>query len=178
VYTYLGQGLLAWSQGRAGRFKAAQASMDRSQAAARELGRSLQLADWLAVANAEVALGMGRVEETLALAQEALRKAQEMSGTFTEGLARRVWGQALAALTPPHWDEAVGLMADSLRMLESGQSWLAAARTHVAWGIVCRNRGHVDAAREHWEIATAQWEKSDLPWELEKVQVLMATLPS
>jgi tetratricopeptide (TPR) repeat protein len=178
VYTYLGQGLLAWSQGRAGRFKAAQASMDRSQAAARELGRSLQLADWLAVANAEIALGMGRIEETLALAQEALRKAQEMSGTFTEGLARRVWGQALAALTPPHWDEAVGLMADSLRMLESGQSWLAAARTHVAWGIVCRNRGHVDAAREHWEIATAQWEKSDLPWELEKVQVLMATLPS
>ena len=67
-------------------------------------------------------------------------------------------------------------MAESLRVLQSGQSWLAAARTHVAWGIVCRDRGDLDAAREHWEKAAAQWEKSKLPWELEKVQLLMGTL--
>jgi class 3 adenylate cyclase/tetratricopeptide (TPR) repeat protein len=176
VYTYLGQGLRGWAEGRAGRFEAARASMARSQAAARELGRSLQLADWFAVANAEIALGMGQIREALAQAEQAVGIAQEMSGTFAEGLARRVWGQALAALTPPCWDEAEAQLAQSLRVLQSGQGWLAVARTHVAWGVVCRDRGDIGAAEEHWEKATAQWEKSNLPWELEKVQVLMGTL--
>jgi class 3 adenylate cyclase/tetratricopeptide (TPR) repeat protein len=176
VYTYLGLGCLGWTEGRAGHFEAAKASMARSQAAARELGRSLQLADWFAVANAEIAFGMGRIKEALALAEKAVGIAQEMSGICAEGLARRVWGQALAALTPPRWDEAEAQLTESLRVLESGQSWLAVARTHVAWGIVCRDRGDFDAAREHWEKAIAQWEKSKLPWELEKVHVLMGTL--
>jgi tetratricopeptide (TPR) repeat protein len=176
VYTYLGQGLRGWAEGRAGRFEAARISMARSQAAAQELGRSLQLVDWLAVANAEIAFGLGRIEEALALAEQAVDIAQEMGGTFAEGLARRVWGQALAALTPPCWDEAEVLLAESVGVLQSGQSWLAAARTHVAWGIVCRDRGDIVGAREHWEKAAAQWEESELPWELEKVKVLMGTL--
>jgi len=61
--------------------------------------------------------------------------------------------------------------------LESEQISLEVAHTHVAWGIVCRDRGHIAAAREHWEQAAAQWKASDIPWELEKVRVFIATLP-
>ncbi|MBN2393466.1 MAG: hypothetical protein JXR84_22225 [Anaerolineae bacterium] len=43
VYTYLGEGLRGWAESRAGHFEAAKASLTRSQAAAQELGRSLQL---------------------------------------------------------------------------------------------------------------------------------------
>ena len=53
-----------------------------------------------------------------------------------------------------------------------------AGRTHVAWGIVCRDRGDVDAARAHWQQAAAQWAESRLPWEMAKVQALMKTLPT
>ena len=71
--------------------------------------------------------------------------AQEMGGIFGEGLARRVWGQALAALMPQQRDEAEAQLAESLRLLESGQSRLEAARTHVAWGAGGRDRGEAFA---------------------------------
>jgi hypothetical protein len=150
--------------------------MSKSKAVGQELGRSLQLADWFAVANAEIALGMGHIEEALILTEKSIELSQQMSGIFAEGLSRRVHGQALAALTPPSWDKAETQLAESLRILQSGESWLAVARTHVVWGTVCRDRGDCDAARKHWEKANALWVKSKLPWEAEKVQVLMSTL--
>ena len=90
-----------------------------------------------------------------------------------DALARRIWGQALVARVPPRWDEAEAHMAQSLRSLEEGQSRLEAARTHLAWGTVCRDRGDLTAVRAHWERAAARWETSGLTHELERTRALM-----
>jgi len=43
------------------------------------------------------------------------------------------------------WDEAEAQLAHSLRLLKEGHSRLEAARTRVAWGTVCRDRGDLAA---------------------------------
>jgi len=84
-----------------------------------------------------------------------------------------VWGKALAACKPPRWDEAEAQMAESLRLLESGQALMETARTHLAWGAICCDRSDGISARHHWEQAAAQWEKSNIPWEMEQTQALI-----
>ena len=79
---------------------------------------------------------------------------------------------------PPQWDEAEDQLAQSLRLLEEGQSRLEAARTHVAWGAICRDRGDFIGAREHWEQAATQWEKSGLTHDLARTRVLIENLGS
>ena len=132
----------------------------------------------MAAISAEIALGIGPIEEALCLADRAIDIAQEMGGIFAEGMARRTKGQALAALTPPRWDEAEADLTQSLRLLESGQNRIEAAYTHVAWGKVCRDRGDPRVAREHWELAATQWETSGLTHELERTRSLIKDLPS
>jgi tetratricopeptide (TPR) repeat protein len=142
------------------------------------LGRPLVHADLLAAANAETAYGAGHVRQAIDLAERAVGIAQERGAIFAEGLARRAWGQALAALAPPQWDEAEAQLAHSLRLLEAGQARLEAARTHEAWGAVCRDRGDIAATRAHWEQAAAQWEVSGLDHELARTQALIESLAS
>jgi class 3 adenylate cyclase/tetratricopeptide (TPR) repeat protein len=180
LFVYLAHGYRGWAEGRAGQFEAAAASMARSQAVAKKLGGPLMLADHFTTANAEIALGAGRIEEALALAEQAVSIAQKTGNIGAEGVARRVWGQALAALSEaegPRWDEAEAQLAESLRLLELGQDRLDTARTHVAWGTVCRDQGDLAAAREHWEQAAAQWEASGLTSELERTRALIGALP-
>jgi class 3 adenylate cyclase/tetratricopeptide (TPR) repeat protein len=178
MFVCLGNAWRAWAEGRAGDFEAAADSMARSQAILEELGGQIIAADWIATINAEIALGMGRIEEAIALAERAIGIAQKMGGIFAEGLARQVQGQALAAVDPPRWDEAENQLTEGLRLLESGQHRVEAARTHVAWGSVCRARGDLAAARGHWEQAAAQWEASDLTHELERTRALIVDLAS
>jgi tetratricopeptide (TPR) repeat protein len=180
IYAYIGYGYRGWAQGRAGQFEAAAASLAKGLALAQELGQVFILADYFAVAQAEIAFRSGRVQEAISLAEQAMGIAKAMRGIYTESLARRVWGQALAALSRaegPPWDEAEVQLAESMRLLESEQISLEVAHTHVAWGTVCRDREDIAAAREHWEQAAAQWKASDMPWELEEVRALIATLP-
>jgi hypothetical protein len=110
--------------------------------------------------------------------------AQEVGGIVAEAMARRAWGQALGALglpvtseaEGPQWDEAESQLGRSLCLLESGQCRLEAARTQMAWGTVCRDRGDLAGARAHWEQAAAQWERSGLSHELERTRALMEDL--
>ena len=133
---------------------------------------------------AEIAYGAGRVQEVIALAEHAVDIAQDVGGIWAEGLARRAWGQALAALVPPvisetegpQWDQAEAQLAQSLRLLEAGQCRLKAARPHVAWGAVCPDRGRLAAAREHWQLAAAQRESSSLIHDLERTRALIESL--
>jgi tetratricopeptide (TPR) repeat protein len=157
LYVYIGRFFQAWATSRAGQYKAAAAFAAKAQARAQELGEPLINTDILAVVNAEIALGAGRVQEALTLAQHAVGVTQEMGTIFAEGLAWRASGQALAALVPPQWDEAEAQLSRSLRLLEKGQAGLEAARTHMAWGTVCHDQGAIAAARAHWEQAAAQW---------------------
>ena len=176
VLVCLGNAWRGWAESRAGDFEAAKASMARSQLVQDEFGGMIIAADWVAAINAEIAFGMGHVEEALALAEQAIDIAQNMDGIFAEALARQVQGQALAALEPPRWDEAEDQLDKSLRLLKSGQIRVEAARTHVAWGSVCRDRGNLAAAREHWKKAAVQFETSNLRQELGQVHAFLSDL--
>ena len=178
IFVCLGNAWRGWAESRAGDFEAAVASMARSRIVQDEFDGQIIAADWIAAINAEIALGMRRVDDALTLVERAVGIAQKMDSIFAEGLARQVGGQALAALDPPRLDEAEHQLKESLRLLESGQHRVEAARTHVAWGSVCRDRGDLAAAREHWEQATAQFEASDLVQELERIRALLADLGS
>jgi class 3 adenylate cyclase/predicted ATPase len=178
LYVCHGRAWQSWAESRMGDFKHAAESMELAQAALQEFDGRVIAADWMAAISAGIALGIRHIEEALALADRAIGIAQEMGGILAEGMARRVRGKALAALTPPRWDEAEADLAESLRLLESGQNRVEAARTYLAWGSVCRDRGDLAAAREHWEQAAAQFEASGLVQELERIRALLADLGS
>ena len=96
VYVYLGQGFRAWAESRLGDQATAQASLVSLRAVGRSLGGRLSYSDWFAAMEAEIALNAGRVAEACALAEQAVTHARAVGGIFAEGLAQRVWGQALA----------------------------------------------------------------------------------
>jgi len=177
VSVYLAHGFQALAEARARRFDAAQASMARSQAVAQQLGRRIMFADYFLAGKAEIALGTGRIQEALGLAEQVVNTAQKMGSPAAEAAARRVWGQVLADLRPPRWDEAQIQFAESLRIFESLPMRPEAAQTHLIWGTACRDRGDPTAAREHWETAAALWEGCGITWELERVRELIETLP-
>jgi DNA-binding SARP family transcriptional activator/predicted ATPase len=178
VYLYVGYIFHSWAACYAGQYAAALASVAQAQRLVEDTGEPLIHGDWLAAIHALSAFGAGRIQEAIALAERAVNVAQEVGGIVAEAMARRAWGQALAALETPQWDEAEAQLAHSLRLLESGECRLEAARTNVAWGTVCRDRGDLAGARAHWEQAAAQWEKSGLNHELVRTRALMESLAS
>jgi tetratricopeptide (TPR) repeat protein len=174
---YWGRGFQAWAEARAGHSEAAEATMAQSQAIAQEVGGRLLFEDWFLVARADIALAARRIPEALDRAKQAVATAQEIDNPAVEGGGLLVWGQALAALEPPCWDEAEARFAEALRIVESVPSPPQAAHTHLVWGTVCRDRGDLTAAREHWEQAAALWETCGITRQVETVRALIATLP-
>jgi tetratricopeptide (TPR) repeat protein len=175
-YAYVGYFMQSWAALHAEQYAAGEASVAKAQALAQKLGEPLIHGDWLAAVHAEIAFGAGRVQEAIALAERAVDIAQGVGSIISEGMARRAWGQALAALQPPEWDQAEAHLSESLRLFEEGQARLQAARTRVAWGSVCCDRGDLAGARAHWERAAAQWERSDLAHKLERTRALIHSL--
>jgi class 3 adenylate cyclase/tetratricopeptide (TPR) repeat protein len=165
VILYAGLAFRGWANGRLGHHAAARRDMEQSNAVGAGLGR-LILADWFAVARADVAVSAGRIEEAVTLAEQAVGVANQVGSVFTEGFAHRVWAQALAATAPPRWDEAEAHLATSLRALESGEARLPTAHTHLVWGQLCRDRQDTAAALDHLRKAADRFAASQLDDEL------------
>ena len=113
--------------------------MEQSNAVGAGLGQ-LILADWFAVARADIALSAGRIDEALVLAEQAVGSAEQVRSVFTTGLAHRVWAQALAAAIPPRRAEAEAHLEICLRELESGDARLPAAHAELFWARLCRRK--------------------------------------
>jgi tetratricopeptide (TPR) repeat protein len=169
---YAGHGFQSIAQSRLGKHAAAFESMTRSQALGEKLGQNLIFGDWFAAAGAEIALNAVQIDNALELAEQAAARGQQMGGLYSQGLAHRVWGQALAAHQPPRSAEAEKHFAESLRLFEAGQARLEAARTRLAWGKMLRERGEPDAARQELAQAAAQFDRSGLTRELEEARTL------
>jgi tetratricopeptide (TPR) repeat protein/transcriptional regulator with XRE-family HTH domain len=174
IYLYLGYGLRGWAESRLGRHEEAIQSMGRSQAVSQRLGERHLFQDIFAAATAELLLAAGRLEEALARAEEAVELARAVGGVYSEGIAQRVWGQALACLS--RWEEAEMHLKASVQVLLSGEVLLEAARTQVAWGLLCCDRGDLASAQAHFEQAAAQFEASGLMRELEIVGNYLAQM--
>jgi tetratricopeptide (TPR) repeat protein len=175
VILHAGLAFRGWANGRLNHHAAARRDMEQSNAVGAGLGR-LILADWFAVARADIALAVGRIDEALTLAQQAVGITNQVGSVFTEGLAHRVWAQALAAATPPRWDEAEAHMATSLRALESSEAHLPAAHAQLISGRLCRDRQDTAAALDHAQKAAHQFAASQLDDELRQTRRLIAEI--
>jgi tetratricopeptide (TPR) repeat protein len=171
---YVGHGDAAWAECRRGDHAAAAEHMARCHEVAETLGGRLVIADWFAAAGAEMALRAGYPPEATALAEEAVAFARSMGGTFGEGLAHQVWGEAAAAADPPRMDEAEEHFAAARELFATGEARLPAAHLQLAWGRLLLARGGAAAARGHLEEAAAQFEASGLAGPLAETRELLA----
>ncbi|MBO0790679.1 MAG: tetratricopeptide repeat protein, partial [Ktedonobacteraceae bacterium] len=175
LLVYWAYGLRSWAQSRLGEHEAALQSMTRVREVASRSGGHMICQDILEAANAELLLATGHVEEALTCAQGAITLArEEVGGLLSEGIAERVQGQALAHLA--RWEEAQIHLEASVQILRSGEALLEAARTHVAWGLLCRDHGEQESARTHFERASVQFEASGLIRECEALNEYLAHL--
>jgi tetratricopeptide (TPR) repeat protein len=149
-------------------------SMEHAQRAGSRLGGQFAFQDTFAAVTAELLLAAGQVEEALARAEAVVELANEVGGILSVGIAQRVWGQVLAHLS--RWEEAEIHLVESWQTLLSGEILLEAARTQVVWGLLCRDRGDLVSAQEHFEQAAAQFEASGLTRELETVHRYLAQM--
>jgi class 3 adenylate cyclase/tetratricopeptide (TPR) repeat protein len=161
VVLHLGLALRGWANGRLGNHAAARSDMEQSSAIGAGLGQ-LIMADWFAVARADIALSAGQIDEALTRAEQAVGVAEQVGSVFTKGLAHRVWAQALAAATPPRRDKAEEHLAICLRELESGEARLPAAHAQLFWAQLCRDRQDTAAAVDHAQRAAQQFAASQL----------------
>jgi tetratricopeptide (TPR) repeat protein len=172
----LARSLIYWSTGALREAQAAEESLSQaSNVRSAHLGGNLFLSDWFASARAELALNAGRPEDAIVLAEEAVRIARDAGGPFGAGMAYRIWGQALASLVPPRWDDALLRFEESIKELEAGEVWLELSRTEVARGLVLRRQGHAggaSAARACFERAASRFEASGLTEEAEQARAL------
>jgi predicted ATPase len=176
MYRYLGYAWRSWAESRMGQYAAADKSMAQSQQIAKEQGERVLLAGLFAAVMAETALGAGNVEKALELAKGAAEIGRKESSTSAQGLALRIWGQALVALDPQQTDKAEALMSESVQQFEKMQYLLEAARSRVALGQLYYSRSSSDAAREQWQSAAEQWQTSGLDHEFKRVQNLLTLI--
>ena len=173
LWTSLGYGFKAWAESRLGDHAAAAASMAKGKAIIAGLGGQVVAADWLAAAEAEMALNAGRVEDALRLAPIAVAFAKNVGGIYGVALAERTWAQALTRLEPPAWDVAQTHLDESMRLFQEGDSRLEVARTHCVCGDLRRARGDHTGAASHYQTALAQFELSGLEGDAARVRELL-----
>jgi class 3 adenylate cyclase/tetratricopeptide (TPR) repeat protein len=149
LMTSVGLGFEAWALSRQGQHEEAEARMAEAIGEAAKIGGRIVAADWIAAANAELALNAGRPDEAVARVAPAIEKARAIGGIYGEAVAQRVWGQALAGIQPSAADEVDSHLAASLELFEAGGCQMEVAHTHAAWGELLRERGDMAAAQEH-----------------------------
>lgn len=159
---YMALGFQAWAEGRLGMYESARATIAASSAIANQFGSGLIFSDWFDAARAETELRAGDIAQAIQLANAAILAAREAGGIFSEGIAQRVWGQALAASNGLNDLEADEHLQISLRLFEGGEAMIEAARTRLAWGNILCERGDADSARAHLDEAAAQFEASGM----------------
>ena len=170
---YWGYSFRARAQGLLGKHEEGLQSIAYAQDASQRLGERIMGQDLLEAVTADLLLAAGRVVEAIARAEATIELSrEEVGGILGEGIAQRVWGQALGRLA--RWEEAERHLAESWQTMLSGESFLEAARTQVTWGLLCRDHGDRASAQAHFEQAPAQFEASGLIRELETVHNYLA----
>jgi tetratricopeptide (TPR) repeat protein len=173
LQAYIAHAELAWAQSRLGDHAGAAESMARSQEIGSALGGRLVTADWFAAANAELALNAGQFDLAAERALSAIQVAQGVGSAFSEGMACRIYAEALAHLAIGRWAEAQAQFAASVQRLESGGALLEVAHTRAAWGRELAAHGDASGARTSLEQAEAQFARSELAGPAQAVRVLL-----
>lgn len=176
AWVYVSHGLAAWALGRMGKHSEAMAEFAKQEPFPAQLGGSIVLSDWFAAARAEISLAMGEVDRALELAETTVNLTRKIGGVYAEGLAERVWGDALARLDSTCWDEAEAHLNASLIAFEKEDAQLEAARTRVALGNLFQKRRNFLAARDCWSQSAARFSAAGLPRDAKIVHALISEL--
>jgi len=153
--------LQAWSASMLGKQSEAEECQHKAHALFAKRGTVLNH-DQLCVADADISLNGGHIEQAIANCQKAMIVSQNIDSIFGQGLAHRTWAAALAAQTPPDWAGALQHAEASLRFFEQGEAWLMVAHAHMILGKLAYGRGDLAKARAHRQKAAAQFAKSGL----------------
>jgi class 3 adenylate cyclase/tetratricopeptide (TPR) repeat protein len=167
VTAYVGTLGLALAESRLGYHAAAQEAIERAVATGVHA-----VPENRAAFAGEVALNSGQLDLALAQAREAVSMAQASGVISAEGLGHRVWAQTLARVDPSRWEDVDAHFASSVRLFESGECTVEAARTELAWGLACRESSH-PAADDHLRRAAEWLESFGLQAELARVRELL-----
>ncbi len=173
IYVYVGFGISAWAACRKGDLSSAAQYLAQCRAIAEELGGRVIMGDLFITAAAETALFAGQPDRAIEHARQALGIARQIKGILAEGIARRVWAQALCAKDPGNWDEAQVLLEHSLKILKAGENNNEASRTRLIWGRLCADTGRMEAAHDHWRGAAREFDAAGLAHEAESAKRLL-----
>lgn len=162
IMIYVGSGWLAWAESRSGNHQSALAGLERLRAVERSLGGQVLFKDWIAATAVEITLNAGKPDEAIELAQDAMSQARASGSIYSEGLALRGWGLALAERDADRWHETEGYLSRSLQLFEEGSARLEAATTHLMWGRLLLDRHDPAVAQRHLEASATQFDSAGL----------------
>lgn len=165
--------LIAWSATRNGDHQLADLHLAAVAVLRQGMNALPALNDWWPAAAAERALLRGDAAQALTLARASVVQAQAVEAIFSEGLARRMWAQAL--VQQGDFGGAEVQFAEAVSLFEAGGARLELARARLAWGNALCHGNLVGAAREQWQHASAQFAASGLAREHTEAQRLLAT---
>jgi tetratricopeptide (TPR) repeat protein len=126
---FVAHSVVAWAHTRLGRLAQAERHFMLAHEIAAHTGGQLFFADMFQAAYAEQALRQGDLHEAAERARRAVDTARNVGSVFSEGLAQRVWGQAIAGQDPAQARER---LAASVQLFEAGNARVEAARSQAA----------------------------------------------
>jgi serine/threonine protein kinase/tetratricopeptide (TPR) repeat protein len=139
LYQSLAWSGVAWAQSQLGMHEEAMSARQRAMEVAQTMGGRVMLDDWYRAADAEMALNADHVDHALSLARAVVEQSEPRGLLMSEGIAQRVWGEAL--LMTGHPAAGNDRMARSVTTLERGGLLSQSARTRLRWALALRRRG-------------------------------------
>lgn len=169
----LGSGLLPKLQ--LGQIAAAQADLQRIAELNAMLGDELLGSDLLLAFQGWLAFSLKDYDTALHHAEAAIQVAQSMGMLYGLGWAHYVAAQALFAIGAHRWDEAEQHLAMSLQVHEGRSGHMDAGRTHALWARLCRERGDLPCADQHFEAARTIFAAAGASEELARLEAAKST---
>ena len=126
--------------------------------------------------NAEIFFRIGRLEDAVKSAREAIEFARECGGLYAEGMSRRTLGAALVRLGDASCNEGEESFRASIKAFEFGGALVEAARTLRLWALLCSERGRKAEARSLLLRVADKFEAFALPVEHESIKQMIGEL--
>ena len=143
VHLNLAYSGVGWASSFLGQHDEARAARNKAKEIAQAMGGRVMLDDWYRAGDAEIAWNAGDHDLALGLAEKVVESSAAAGLLLSQGIAERVWGDALAA-RGDH-SESDAHMERSIGVLESGGLAIQATRTRLRWALQMQKRG--DRAR-------------------------------
>ena len=170
LYKLLSFASKSLSETRLGKVIEARQDIEHALKMIEERGGRVFAGEWSAALCAQAALNVGEYEQAATLAQNVIAMEQQTGGIYASALARRVWAQSLAQLTPADTEAIDAQFASSISQLSECEALPELARTYLAWGEVQQARGNIVRAHELYQKAAKLFAPLGLTRELEQAR--------